>query len=285
MNAENRVAEKMQILQELFQSTKAFVEQTTDLSDVIKFLTQHKNSEFVSIAYEAVAMVLALNDLEQGKTLDTWQVFLEKYAQEHAVQVHIGLGWACGQQRLNPSLWINMTTPLLGWRIWDGYGYYDGFFRKRKVLQEAYPPNILEEELQVYWQGAGRSFWYTCKGNREKLQKISSKIPLNYQASFWRGIGIASAYVGGLRSEDCQQLWQLAATYQAQLKAGAALAIKSRVAANTVVEDTEILAREWFNLPILKIIDLLNNNAIDSTVANAAWYHTWIMQLDEVFKS
>lgn len=283
MGEENKVADKMMILQERFKSTKAFVEEGHDIPSIIQFINQETDREFVSIAYEAAAMGLALRDLKEGTTLDTWQLFLDDYAEQHRVQVYIGLGWACGQQRLNPNLWVQKLAPLYAWRIWDGYGYYDGFFRKRKVLQGSLPENISEKELSVYWQGVGRSFWYTCKGNRDKLQKIETQIPSNYQLDFWRGIGIASTYVGGLGLEECKELWQLAGIHQPQLRAGAGLAIKSRAAANTIVEDTQIIAKEWCQLPILKIIDLLTNKAIDSTVANAMPYHTWIAKLDKAF--
>jgi hypothetical protein len=273
----------MTTLQEVFKSTKAFVEGRPELSSVITFINQQVEEEFISIAYEAAAMVLALQDLEKGKTLDTWQFFLNNYANQHKIQVHVGLGWACGQKRLDPTPWVQELTPLYAWRIWDGYGYYDGFFRRRKVLQGVVPDTVSEKGLPVYWQGVGRSFWYTCKGNITQLQKIITKIPSNYQADFWRGIGLASTYVGGQSLEDCQELWKIAGNYQAQLRAGAFLAIKSRSDANTIVKDTEMIAEEWCKLPILKIIDLLKNKVLDSTVGDTIVYHSWIKKLDEGF--
>lgn len=283
MESRNRVADKMAMLQQRFQATKAFVEEGHSLVSVVQFINEQEDKEFVSIAYEAAAMGLALRGLEKGEALDTWQTFLVDYAEEHAVQVFIGLGWACAQQRLNPSSWVEELAPLLAWRIWDGYGYYDGFFRKRKVLQGVFPENISEKALSVYWQGVGRSFWYTCKGNIDKLQQIETKILATYRVDFWRGIGIASTYVGGQNLEERNKLWQGAGVYQPQLSAGAALAVKSRADANTITKDTEIIGQEWCRLSILKIVDLLKNKAIDSTVANEALYHTWIAEVDKAF--
>jgi len=283
MKAEKNIADKMAILQALFKSTKAFVEEQPALSSVVDFIHQQKEEEFISIAYEAAAMVLALQDLQKGRNLDTWQYFLEHYASKHAAQVYIGLGWACGQERLDPTEWIERFNPLFAWRIWDGYGYYDGFFRKRKVLQGLLPENISQKGLSVYWQGVGRSFWYTCKGNKVKLQKVSTQIPSNYQADFWRGIGLANTYVGGQSRKDCQAIWQMAGPYQAQLRAGAILAIKSRSDANTIVKYTEMIAEEWCKLPIMKIIDRLKNKVLDATLENTVVYHTWIEKIDEGF--
>jgi hypothetical protein len=277
----NNVVDKMTSLQELFKSTKGFVEKSPELASVMAFIQEQGENEFISIAYEAAA--LALQDLEKGTTLDTWNDFLDNYGSQHAVQIYIGLGWACGQKRLDPMLWIPELPPLLAWRIWDGYGYYNGFFRKRKVLQGIVPKTISEKGLSVYWQGVGRSFWYTSKGDSAQLQKVSTKIPSNYHVDFWRGIGIACTYVGGQSLTTCQEIWQLAGDYQAQLRAGAALAINSRSDANTIVKDTEMIAQNWFQLPVLKIIDVLKNKILDSTVANAAIYHTLIGELDERF--
>lgn len=285
MELEDKVIAKMTILQETFQSTKAFVEEGHELPAIVQFIKEQRDGEFVSIAYEAAAMALALQDLETGTILTSWQLFLDKYASQHAVQVYVGLGWACAQKRLSPRAWIEQLGPLSAWRIWDGYGYYEGFFRKRKVLQGTFPEGISEKELSVYWQGVGRSFWYTCKGKITQLQKIITKVPSNYQVDFWRGIGIASTYVGGLSQKDCQELWQLAGVCQAQLAAGAALVVKSRAEANTIVKDTEMMAKEWCKLPVLKIVDLLRNKAIDSSVASAASYHTWVSKLDKMFIS
>lgn len=283
MKSEYKIADKMAVLQDLFKSTKAFAEAQPEPSSIMAFIHKQTEEEFISIAYEAAAMVLALQDLEKGTDLDSWQYFLDNYAKEHAVQVYIGLGWACGQERLDPMQWIETLNPLFAWRIWDGYGYYDGFFRKRKVLQGVLPEKISKKGLPVYWQGVGRSFWYTCKGNKTKLQKVSTQIPSNYQADFWRGIGLANTYVGGQSRKECQEIWQMAGPYQAQLRAGALLAIKSRSDAKTIVAYTEMIAEEWCKLPVLKIIDLLKNKVLDSTVADIVIYHTWIEKLDEGF--
>lgn len=283
MKEGNKVVDKMTSLQDLFKSTKAFVEKGPELASVMAFIKEQGENEFISIAYEAAAMALALQDLEKGTTLDTWRDFLDNYGSQHAVQIYIGLGWACGQKRLDPMLWIPEFPPLLAWRIWDGYGYYNGFFRKRKVLQGTVPEIISEKGLSVYWQGVGRSFWYTCKGEQTQLQKVITKIPLNYQADFWRGIGIACTYVGGQSLTNCQEIWQLAGDYQAQLRTGAALAIKSRSDANTIVKDTEMIAKNWFQLPISKIIEVLKNKVLSSTVLGVVMYHRRIEALDKWF--
>ncbi len=285
MEFENKVVHKMTLLQEIFKSTRALVDKEEALPQIVQSIHEQTKGAFISIAYEAASMSLALRDLEQGTDLTIWQLFLDKYAKEHRVQVYVGLGWACAQERLNPRLWVAELATLSAWRIWDGYGYYDGFFRKRKVLQGTFPKGISEKELSVYWQGVGRSFWYTCQGDRTKLQKILTKIPLSYQVDLWRGIGIASTYVGGLSLMECQELWNLAGVYQPQLAAGAALAVKSRSDANTIVKDTELMAKEWCKLPVLKIVDLLRNKVLDSTVADAKDYHTWVLKLDQTFNS
>lgn len=282
MQVTEQIVNKTILLQELFKTTQQFVETESNL-DLISDYLEQQNIEFISIAYEATAMVLAQKDLAKGNTLSLWKAFLIQKGQYHAIQIHIGLGWALGQKRLNPEPYITNLEPLLAWRVWDGYGYYDGFFRKRKTLQGLLPEHINERAMMVYTQGIGRSLWYTCKADLSKLQQLIDAFSTDRKIDIWRGVGIASTYVGGGDVSYWQQLWNMAAPYQPQLAAGAALAIKSRNLAKTIVQDTELIAHEWLQLSITQIVNLLEKKASDSIVASPWVYHTWIAKIDKEF--
>lgn len=283
MQVEEPVVLKMAELQELFTTTKRFAEQASELFSILEYL-HSLESEFVSIAYEATGMALAQKDLTVGKELTLWTQFLEKHAADHAVQVHIGLGWALGQYRMDVEPYLKASAPFLAWRIWDGYGYYDGFFRKRKAWQGLLPDGIGEKAAEVYTQGIGRSLWYVCKADISKIRAKISNFPLEKQQHLWRGVGIASTYVGGISSEQRAQLWAAAADCQPQLAAGSALAIMSRAKANTLLDDNKQIAKEWCGLTIRQMLQLVEQKAKNS-VNNTPWvYHTWIQKIDEEFK-
>jgi len=223
-------------------------------------------------------------DLQNGNDLVFWSDFLQNYAENHATQVHIGLGWALGQERLSTDEYLDKLQPLLSWRILDGYGYYDGFFRRRKVLQGLLPEGVVGQAVNVYTQGVGRSLWYTSKGSISKLLKMIEMLPQERHADLWRGIGIASTYVGGLDTELSHKLWEVAGSYQNRLAAGAALAIKSRVAAKTIAEEDKNHRNEWCQLTIFQLVSLLKQMEPPLNVDSRDTYHLWITNIDEVFK-
>ena len=226
------------LIQKIFKETKEFSEKENDLKIIINFLDKLPN-RFQSIGYEAVAMVFALKDLEAGDELKFWSYYLEHYAYNHSVQVHIGLGWALAQKRQSPIKYLDNLDPMLRWRVVDGCGYYDGFFRRRKTLKGDFVLNFTGNELQAYTLGLGRSLWYITKGDVNSLTKIISTLPNIIHASLWIGIGIASTYTGGLGLKHFQALKITAGKYLLQFALGVSLCIWSRVKAKTIKNTIE----------------------------------------------
>ena len=274
------VEERMQRLQEVFKAAKAIAEATTDLAKLVEEI-EALDEVFVSVAYEAASMGVALTDLANGNDLVQWKKWLE-YGQAHATQVYIGLGWALGQQQVNLLDFIKAETPILSWRILDGCGYYDGFFRKRKVQQGIYPNTLTDNVLEVYMQGVGRSLWYTTKGKLPKLEKWLLALPKKFLPSLWRGIGIASTYVGGGTTEYWQELYQQADAYQANLLAGAVMAVSSRVQAQTA-DNCHLGGFETWTAISVTEANLLAENAKKEALSTGDnVYRTWIKSMDDI---
>lgn len=274
------VVERMQRLQQVFKSAKAIAEATTDLAKLAEEI-ETLDDVFISVAYEAASMGVALRDLSSGNDLVQWKKWLDNYGQAHATQVYIGLGWALGQQQLNPIDFITVETPILSWRIIDGCGYYDGFFRKRKVQQGIYPNTLTNNVLEVYMQGVGRSLWYTTKGNFSKLEKWLSALPQEFLPSLWRGVGIASTYVGGGTTEYWQELYQKADVYQANLLAGVVMAVSSRVKAQTVKFCHLGGFETWIEMSAKEANILAENAKKEALLAGNNAYETWIKTMDK----
>jgi hypothetical protein len=272
----NPIVDKMQVLQQIFKDAKSYAEQEQDLEEIAKHL-QSFAGEFISIAFEATAMALALKDFGQ------WTFFLNNYGQKHAVQVHVGLGWALAQGRKDGSALVAGLAPLLGPRVWDGYGYYDGFFRRRKALQSIMPEGLNKKAVAVYTQGLGRSFWYTSKGAIDKLLLLVEQLPNERHRDLWRGIGIASTYVGGGTAEQWEQLWNTAGTYQAQLATGAALAIKSRISADSLLDDEMLSSSLWCQMGVRELVQFLEKNEPSKEISTDDIYHNWIILIDDYF--
>ncbi len=196
---------------------------------------------FRSIAYEAVSMCLALVDIKTESGLLRWKKFLESYGKLHVTQYYIGLGWALAQENINP------LPFALKWseRVLDGYGYYEGMFRRRKAIQQQLLPEWSndKQQLLVYDIGLGRSVWYAHKGDLTSVIKIVQSFSKERRPALWRGLGIAIAYVGGSSEYELAELANASGTLCSELAKGSEMAIVSRTTANSLTEDMHWVRR------------------------------------------
>jgi len=272
----NTVVERMNCLQAVFKDAKMYAAAATN-QEAIAVYNNTLAAPFVSVAYEAAAMALAVKDCQEGEQLNNWMPFLEQN-RAHTTQIYIGLGWALAQERKAWNTYLDKLNPLWTWRVVDGYGYYDGFFRRRKVFQGIYADGLTPEGLTVYMQGLGRSLWYTAKGDAQKLLGLLEKLPKEQQPNLWRGIGIASTYVGGEDlSEKGQALWNAAESYRGALATGVAMATDSRIKAGTLDEYSQWAVRKWCQLSVEELSAVLAEKKKKSA------YFDWIKELETFF--
>jgi len=203
-------------------------------------LSEHlasSNTYFRSVAFEGAAMGLALRDVS------IWKEFLAHEGESHAVQVHIGLGWALAEQQQSVPVdaeWLDRDSVL------DGYGYYHGLFRRRlSIRTQGIPEGLNDAQLPAFDRGMGRSIWYITKGDVEVLKRITDAFAENRQPNLWRGIGIAVAFVGACNDLLLGQVASASSTYGPQLLEGAQRALRSRTQAGTPTADAEYTARLW----------------------------------------
>jgi len=195
------------------------------------------NSEayYRSVAFEGAAMGLALRDVA------VWKEFLANEGANHAVQVHIGLGWALAEQQQpvpKDAEWPDRDSVL------DGYGYYHGLFRRRlSIRSQGIPDALTDAQLPVFDRGLGRSIWYISKGDVELLKRMTGAFPESRQPNLWRGIGIAVAFVGGCDEPLLKEVLTSSGPFHPQLAEGAARALRSRTLAGTPIAEAEAVVR------------------------------------------
>jgi hypothetical protein len=191
-------------------------------------------------------MCLALSDLKKQLPLERWRAFLGGYAKPHAVQYHIGLGWAVAQLQLPLQQFIDESDSQYRYRIADGYGYYEGMFRRRKTIDNK---ELSDWEdvltLENYYQGLGRSIWYVFNANCGKVAEVIAGFSLPLQPHLWRGIGIAVSYTGGCEPAGLLQLLSGAGSLSEELRKGAQLAIESRKLSGSITSATETPLKVW----------------------------------------
>jgi enediyne biosynthesis protein E3 len=248
MSDNNKIFSKMENIKTVFQDAKDFFMESKNTTDCIHYL-EKTNLEFRSVAYEGASMALALKALsENDYSLKDWNSFLSN-SKNQAGNIHIGLGWAIAESKPNDLSFLNSIHPMMLFRVWDGCGYYDGIFRQRQTIK-----NQIRQEYNIkadgnaYDEGIGRSIWYHCKGNVPRVVEMIHSFSSDRFADLWRGIGIASVYVGGNREQDLEQLFLSSEKYSLQLAIGAAMVAKARLQTKTITTDVELACKSWCKL-------------------------------------
>ncbi len=241
----NGVAARIEKIKSLFQSTLEFCANESNVDSIVAGL-EKEEAEYRSIAYEAAAMSFALKDFAIDNELKAWQEFANGPAKEHSVHAHVGLGWAVAQQNVLLSPILPKLNPLLRYRVADGCGYYEGIFRQRRSVRMHQLPEYIEgKALKACNQGIGRALWYFSQGDANRTRALVESFDSGRRADLWRGVGIAVTFVGGCDEEVLKNLFSYASTYQVQLAAGAALAARVRIAANSLTKDAELACKIW----------------------------------------
>lgn len=180
-------------LKYVFTKVQDWVEEQYDIDDLAVELPQHFLN-YTSIAFEGAALKLAIRGLRSREDLVEWRTLAEDKRNPSPVSVYLGLGMALAQLRLDPSPYVAEDSNWLSNHIWEGYGYYNDFFRKRAVTD--YVNDQTNTAKLLYWQGVGRSCWHKSEGDLVLLAKLSNIIEEPFLKAFWRGVGIGVVYLG-----------------------------------------------------------------------------------------
>lgn len=275
----------MDTIKSIFQQVQDIEITNENLPEVFAKLNT-SDAVFQSIAYEAAATNIALKDLEQGTELNFWIHFATSAeATPHLTQIHIGLGWALAQQQVDPTPYLTEMSPMLRYRVLDGYGYYEGMFRRRKSIVAKQVPGFLSGiALSAYYQGLGRSMWYINNGDVEATVKMLESMEGDNKEDLWRGLGIAVSYVGGVDETVLQAIYNKAGNHRAELLTGAVMLAISRTTAGNVVSDTELVCNKWLKQSVNQIVTRYKptNNSADN--AYAKWLLEIEMSISESFE-
>ncbi|OFZ56688.1 MAG: hypothetical protein A3D92_00280 [Bacteroidetes bacterium RIFCSPHIGHO2_02_FULL_44_7] len=242
MTAIDRIA----YIQALFQRAN-----TTELTDpALEALFFDVQPEFASVVYEAVAAHHAKNDFEKGLLyVPNWLHFKEKYHAKHGSQIHVGLGWAIAECSLLTCSIFSSLPSEFQWRVWDGFGYYSGLFKRREtVRQQNYPLNFNSEWSSAFDQGLGRCFWYLSQANAARTASMVHLFQQERHSDLWRGIGLAMSYVGGVDTFVVHELLQKAGVHQSSVRCGALIAMEGKEKAGIVPQHFKDL-RAQLQLP------------------------------------
>lgn len=274
MNQQIIVESKIETIRTIFQDAKTFAQAHHDCEMLINYL-ENTSTEFRSVAYEGAAMAIAQKDFLTGNTSFNWNQLVSA-AGNQSGHVHVGLGWAVAATPNVELSFINTIHPMMQFRIWDGCGYYKGVFKHRMAVKNQLRPEFLKtKDFQAFDQGLGRSLWYCFKGDIEKVAQVIQNFSVSRHADLWRGVGIASVYVGGCDESTFQSLSTYAGKFNNQLAIGVSMVARSRILANSFTSDTETACNVWCNMNAKEVMELAINLA-----SSAHSFESWLTKME-----
>ena len=205
-------------------------------------------SDFRGFAFEGAAMGLALLDALSPWRLRRVGVFIAGPGDPHRYMAHVGIGWAVA--RLPWLRWridkeLARLDPLLRWLAVDGYGFHEGYFRPAHAArgERARPRGLEGYARRAFDQGLGRSLWFVESGDVARISAAIAVFPQDRRADLWSGIGLASAYAGGVDADSLRHLRLHAKDYAGHMAQGVAFAAKARSRAGNPTAHTERACR------------------------------------------
>jgi hypothetical protein len=238
-------------------------------------------------AYEGVGLGLTVFDymLPWRKRLQT---FVAGPGAAYIIPIYIGAGLAFGRFGGRRIMWFirRLDHPVFRWMVIDGYGFYRGFFaRRRFLIEQEEPKNLTGYARRVFDQGLGRSIWFANGEDVERVVAMIASFPEARRADLWAGASFACAYAGSpMTREALERLRAAAAPYQAQLAVASTLAAKRRYGFGHLTSHTELTCQVFCGLSgamAAKVADDALENI--PCAEDASSYQIWRLRIATYF--
>jgi hypothetical protein len=194
------------------------------------------DAELRGFAYEGAAMGVMLRDQLAPWRASRFARFVAGPGAEHVYMAHVGAGWALARLRRGPRA-IGRLDALLGWLALDGYGFHQGYFRRRR------PRAFTGYAARAFDQGLGRSLWFSRGARPEAIADAVARCDAGRRADLWSGVALAASYAGGAMVDVLERLLDAGRGYAPELAQGAAFAAAAREHAGNPAAHTELACR------------------------------------------
>ena len=212
-----------------------------DRPEVLSIELDRIDPEMRGFAYEGAAMVLALLDRLSPWRKSRVKTFLAGAGAAHAYMVHVGVGWAFARVGRRIERWLERRDPLLRWLVVDGYGFHEGYFHgPRAIDDQVCPRRLVGYARRAFDQGLGRSLWFVRGADADRIQGTIGDFAPERRADLWSGIGLASAYAGGVDRTSLEAVFAATGDHAPALAQGAAFAAKARQRAGNLTAHTRM---------------------------------------------
>lgn len=222
-----------------------------DRFDVLVSRLNEIEADWRGFAYEGVGLGLTVFDylLPWRRRL---QAFVSGPGDPYIIPIYIGAGLALGRigGRGIERFVAQLEHPVHRWMVVDGYGFYKGFFARRRYLEEqAVPAHLSGYTRRVFDQGLGRSIWFATGENVDQVSTTIAAFPKARRADLWSGAGFACAYAGSPMERNMLELLRTkAGPYKVQLTLAGALAAKRRYGFGHLTSHTDLACQVFCGL-------------------------------------
>jgi len=236
------IRKNLKRVEEVFMTTAIQIHSLKNAEDIQAYL-ESVDSIFRSVAYECASYLKAYQSLITHGDLREWNEFDQLHNDDHIFHIWVGLGWGISKAE-KLAVQSSMSNDKKRSLVIDGIGYYHALYKGRQTLKaHTYPEDIEEKDKTYFDVGVGRRLWYHCFGQIEGLKTILQGFQKNRLPSLWRGIGVASAYVGGDEVKTFKQLEIVSGQNVTNFREGQHSALFARIKANSRHEQIEWLEK------------------------------------------
>ncbi len=240
------------------------------------YLNQEIEEAYRGFAFEGAGMGLALLDMLTPWAGSRIQRFLDGPGNGHYYMIHVGVGWAMARLHRGVGV-LKRLDPVVRWLAVEGYGFHEAYFYTTKTVDKQERPRQLTGYAQrAFDQGIGRCLWFVRGSDVEHIATTIDTFPTERHPDLWAGVGLSSAYAGGVDADTLNELAVAAGPHRPQLAQGTTFAVKTRHRAGNPTAHTDIACQILCGQPpeeVVKIFDAAeptpNQNWAEPTLAQS----------------
>ncbi|RLK58073.1 DUF1702 family protein [Actinokineospora cianjurensis] len=188
-------------------------------------------------AHEGTAMYAGQRDVfTRGRSV---AALLAESGADYPHLIHVGAGWALAVSGL--PLPVRLTdTPLLRWLAYDGAGFAEVFFGGRRALRRRAERAGADPLRLIRLAGSGRALWFMTAGDPDDIQQVIAEAPAAARPALWSGVGLASAYAGGVPPAELDTLRAHSGAHVGHLVQGVVFGATARTRSGIVPAHTAL---------------------------------------------
>jgi hypothetical protein len=201
---------------------------------------------------EGAAMGAAISGL-----MPSWKrrlpALLDQLGDRYPHLMHVGVGWAVARVPVAQRWLVRPLDTLLGPLALDGRGFHDGYFHASRIAGGWRA--VTGPSAAVYDQGIGRSLWFSCGADPQRIAATIAALPADRADDLWAGVGLAATYAGGIPLDALDDL--ASGAPRRWLKQGAAFAVTAHARAGTPPAQSVAAAERITGLAWPVIVELV----------------------------